>query len=53
MILKTIEALKATTRIGVIEGDTAAVTIDADKVIAGGALLFRSTPAVIATWIPQ
>jgi hydrogenase nickel incorporation protein HypB len=37
VILKTIESLKATTRIGVIEGDTAAVTIDADKVTAGGA----------------
>jgi hydrogenase nickel incorporation protein HypB len=37
VILKTIEALKSTTRIGVIEGDTAAVTIDADKVTAGGA----------------
>ncbi len=37
VILKTIETLKATTRIGVIEGDTAAVTIDADKVTAGGA----------------
>lgn len=37
VILKTIETLKATTRIGVIEGDTAAVTIDADKLTAGGA----------------
>jgi len=36
VILKTIEALKADTRIGVIEGDTAAVTIDADKVMDAG-----------------
>lgn len=32
VILKTIEALNADTRIGVLEGGTAAVTIDADKV---------------------
>ena len=37
LILKTIEMLKDTTRIGVIEGDTAAVTIDTDRVMAGGA----------------
>lgn len=37
LILKTLEILKDNTRIGVIEGDTAAVTIDADKVMAGGA----------------
>jgi hydrogenase nickel incorporation protein HypB len=36
LILKTIEALAADLRIGVIEGDTAPVTIDADKVIAVG-----------------
>jgi hydrogenase nickel incorporation protein HypB len=36
VILKTIEALKDKTRIGVVEGDTAAVTIDADKVIEAG-----------------
>jgi len=35
-ILKTIEALKSEYRIGVIEGDTAPVTIDADKVSAAG-----------------
>jgi len=35
-ILRTIEALRARVRIGVVEGDTAAVTIDADKVIAAG-----------------
>ena len=35
-ILKTIEALKDRMRIGVIEGDTAAVTIDADKIKAVG-----------------
>ncbi|RPH62828.1 MAG: hypothetical protein EHM81_01400 [Chloroflexi bacterium] len=29
-MLKTIEVLRANTRIGVVEGDTAAVTIDAD-----------------------
>ncbi len=37
LILKTLEMLEGTTRIGVIEGDTAAVTIDADRVMAGGA----------------
>lgn len=36
LILKTIEALKASIRIGVIEGDTAPVTIDADRVIEAG-----------------
>jgi hydrogenase nickel incorporation protein HypB len=36
LILKTIEALAPDLRIGVIEGDTAPVTIDADKVIAAG-----------------
>lgn len=36
-ILRTIEGLKARHRIGVIEGDTAAVTIDSDKVVAAGA----------------
>lgn len=36
VILKTIAALKPTMRIGVIEGDTAPVTIDADKVNASG-----------------
>jgi hydrogenase nickel incorporation protein HypB len=36
VILKTIEALKGDTRIGVVEGDTAPVTIDADKVQAAG-----------------
>jgi hydrogenase nickel incorporation protein HypB len=35
-ILRTIEALKADHRLGVVEGDTANVTIDADKVIAAG-----------------
>ena len=35
-ILQTIKALSAQVRIGVIEGDTAPVTIDADKVIAVG-----------------
>lgn len=35
-ILRTIEALRPRTRIGVVEGDTAAVTIDADKVMAAG-----------------
>jgi hydrogenase nickel incorporation protein HypB len=35
-ILQTIKALKGSLRIGVIEGDTAPVTIDADKVIAAG-----------------
>jgi hydrogenase nickel incorporation protein HypB len=35
-ILKTIEALKDQLQIGVVEGDTAPVTIDADKVTAAG-----------------
>ena len=35
-ILRTIEALAPELRIGVVEGDTAAVTIDADKVAAAG-----------------
>ncbi len=36
VILKTIEALQTTYRLGVIEGDTAPVTIDADKITAAG-----------------
>lgn len=36
VILRTIEALKQSLKLGVIEGDTAAVTIDADKVMAAG-----------------
>lgn len=36
VILQTIQALSKDVRIGVIEGDTAPVTIDADKVIAAG-----------------
>jgi hydrogenase nickel incorporation protein HypB len=36
LILKTIEALITELRIGVIEGDTAPVTIDADKILAAG-----------------
>ena len=36
LIIKTIQKLAATTRIGVVEGDTAPVTIDADRVIAAG-----------------
>jgi hydrogenase nickel incorporation protein HypB len=35
-ILQTIKALQTQLQIGVIEGDTAPVTIDADKVIAAG-----------------
>lgn len=35
-ILKTIQALQPDVNIGVIEGDTAPVTIDADKVMAAG-----------------
>jgi hydrogenase nickel incorporation protein HypB len=35
-ILRTIKALAPQITIGVVEGDTAAVTIDADKVIAAG-----------------
>jgi hydrogenase nickel incorporation protein HypB len=37
LILKTLELLKGSIQIGVVEGDTASVTIDADKVMAGGA----------------
>jgi hydrogenase nickel incorporation protein HypB len=36
LILQTIQALKSSYQIGVIEGDTAPVTIDADKVTAVG-----------------
>ena len=36
LILQTIQAVAARLRVGVIEGDTAPVTIDADKVIAAG-----------------
>jgi hydrogenase nickel incorporation protein HypB len=36
LILKTIEALASKIKIGVIEGDTAPVTIDADKIISVG-----------------
>jgi hydrogenase nickel incorporation protein HypB len=36
LILKTIQELAPELRIGVIEGDTAPVTIDADKVLAAG-----------------
>jgi hydrogenase nickel incorporation protein HypB len=36
VILQTIQALSSTLQIGVVEGDTAPVTIDADKVIAAG-----------------
>ncbi len=36
LILKTIQLLAPKIRIGVIEGDTAPVTIDADKVLAAG-----------------
>jgi hydrogenase nickel incorporation protein HypB len=36
VILKTIQALQSELKIGVVEGDTAPVTIDADKVVAAG-----------------
>jgi hydrogenase nickel incorporation protein HypB len=36
VILQTIQTLSSTLKIGVVEGDTAPVTIDADKVIAAG-----------------
>ncbi len=36
VILRTIEALAPVARLGVVEGDTAPVTIDADRVIAAG-----------------
>ncbi len=35
-ILRTIAAVSPTLRLGVVEGDTAPVTIDADKIIAAG-----------------
>ena len=37
LILKTIELLRGSVRIGVIEGDTASVTIDSDKAVLAGA----------------
>lgn len=46
-ILKTIELLKNQFRIGVIEGDTASVTIDSDKVTLAGA------PAVQVTTLGE
>lgn len=36
LIFQTIQALNSKMRIGVVEGDTAPVTIDADKIIAAG-----------------
>jgi hydrogenase nickel incorporation protein HypB len=36
LILSTIKALSSSLRIGVVEGDTAPVTIDSDKIIAAG-----------------
>ena len=36
VILQTIRSLKGAIRIAVVEGDTAPVTIDADKMIAAG-----------------
>lgn len=36
VILRTIAALGGRVRMGVVEGDTAAVTIDADKIVAAG-----------------
>ena len=36
LILRTIEALAPSLRLGVVEGDTAPVTIDADKITAAG-----------------
>ena len=36
LILRTVAALKGRFRLGVIEGDTAPVTIDSDKVVAAG-----------------
>ena len=45
LILKTIELLKNKIRIGVIEGDTASVTFDADKVVLAGAPAVQVTTA--------
>ncbi len=36
LIIRTIEQLKSTIKIGAIEGDTAPVTIDSDKIVAAG-----------------
>jgi hydrogenase nickel incorporation protein HypB len=36
LILRTIEALRLDLKLGVVEGDTAPVTLDADKIIAAG-----------------
>ena len=51
-ILETIKRLPAGIKLGVIEGDTAPVTIDADKIVAAGMPAVRSTPVAIAIWMP-
>ena len=45
LIVKTIELLKDKIRIGVIEGDTASVTIDSDQVVMAGAPAVQVTTA--------
>jgi hydrogenase nickel incorporation protein HypB len=49
-ILRTIEGLSSQYKIAVIEGDTAPVTIDADKINARGIPVTQSIPAATAIW---
>jgi hydrogenase nickel incorporation protein HypB len=51
-ILSTINELPPWINLGVIEGDTAPVTIDADKISNLGKPVSRSTPGVGAIWMP-
>lgn len=51
LILQTIQALSSKMRIGVVEGDTAPVTIDADKVIEAGMPAVQINTGEIVTWM--
>jgi hydrogenase nickel incorporation protein HypB len=51
VILQTIQALKNEFRIGVVEGDTAPVTIYADKIIEAGMPDVQLTQVEIAIWM--
>jgi hydrogenase nickel incorporation protein HypB len=51
LILQTIQALSTKIRIGVVEGDTAPVTIDADKIIAAGMPAVQINTGEIVTWM--
>ncbi len=53
LILRTIEALAPEMRLGIIEGDTAPVTIDADKVQAAGIPAVQINTGAIAIWTPS